>query len=250
MHPTAGEIAALQSEVAALRATLAEKNTLLADLQIRDAKLEQELTLFRGSIALASRDASPHRGLINSPSSTLDWTGALRAATAATFMVRGSAMLTVMPTGSMEPMFNERAILLIEPARFEDLKVGDVVTYRHPQFNMVVVHRILEKHGDKFWSKGDHNGRMDQVYITRENYEARVFGIIYARESPTQTRNLSECLAASSVITSRQDSHALARSPAPGPALQQSPETQIYGKPVPDFAAATDPRMTHVATVQ
>jgi hypothetical protein len=66
--------------------------------------------------------------------------------------------------------------------------VGDVVTYKHPDYGMVVVHRILEKHGDNYWSKGDNNGRMDKVFITRQNYGARVFGIIYARESSQAAR--------------------------------------------------------------
>jgi hypothetical protein len=45
-----------------------------------------------------------------------------------------------------------------------------------------VVHRVLEKRGDRFWSRGDANGRMDDIYITRENFDRRVFGIIYGRE--------------------------------------------------------------------
>jgi signal peptidase I len=83
----------------------------------------------------------------------------------------------------------------MEPARFEDLKVGDVVTYRNPRYGLLVVHRILEKRGDKFWSKGDNNGRMDLVYITRENYGARVFGIIYANEPSAQARRFAEMMA-------------------------------------------------------
>ena len=66
----------------------------------------------------------------------------------------------------MKPVFDERAILLTEAANFDDLKIGDIVTYRHPRYGMPVVHRILEKRGDKFWSKGDNNGKMDEVYIT------------------------------------------------------------------------------------
>ena len=111
-----------------------------------------------------------------SPSSTLDWASALRAATAARLMVQGSSLLTVMPTGSMEPTFNERAILITEPARFEDLKVGDVVAFMNPRL-------------------GDANGRMDDVYVTRDNYKARVFGIIYAREPSEEALHFSAVLA-------------------------------------------------------
>ena len=162
---------------------------------------EKTVLRFRLWTALAGMlGLLPPLSAAESPSSTLDWPSALRAAKAATLMVEGSDLMTVMPTGSMEPMFNERAILLMEPAPFDDLKVGDVVTYKSTRHGMMVVHRIVEKHGDKFWAKGDGNGRMDRVYITRGNYGERVFGIIYAREPSEQAgrpaRSLSRSLAA------------------------------------------------------
>jgi signal peptidase I len=75
----------------------------------------------------------------------------------------------------------DRAISL-ELTPFEELKVGDIVTYRHPQLGLPVVHRIVLKDGDKFWAKGDANERMDNEYVTRENYLRRVYGLIYAKE--------------------------------------------------------------------
>jgi signal peptidase len=191
----AAEVSALKAQVSALRSALAERNAAAGRLEASNAALKLDLSVFRGAVALASNGAPARREAAESPSSSLGWADALRAATAAKLMVDGSELLTVMPTGSMEPMFNERAILLMEPARFDDLKVGDVVTYKNPRFGLLVVHRILEKHGDKFWSKGDNNGRMDRIYITRENYGARVFGIIYAREPSVQAQRFSRSLA-------------------------------------------------------
>ena len=92
----------------------------------------------------------------------------------------GTSLCTVMPTGSMKPFFDEKAILLVEHAKFEDLRVGDIVTYRHPQLGVPVSHRLVEQDGDKFWVKGDANGRVDNVYVTRENYISRVFAVIYS----------------------------------------------------------------------
>jgi signal peptidase len=188
------ELSSLENQVAALRTALTSRDAAIRQLEARNAELKLDLSAFRGAVALASNGAPARREATESPSSSLGWASALRAATAAKLMVNGSELLTVMPTGSMEPMFNERAILLMEPARFEDLKIGDVVTYKNPRFGLLVVHRILERHGDKFWSKGDGNGRMDRVYITRENYGARVFGIIYAHESSAQARLFSQSL--------------------------------------------------------
>jgi len=188
-------IAQLTAEVAALRGALAEQEAFARTLRARNDSLSLDLAAFKGAVALASNGAPMLRDSPEAPSSSLGWDNALRAATAAKLMVDGAGLIAVMPTGSMEPMFNERAILLMEPARFEDLKVGDVVTFRDPGIGLIVVHRILERHGDKFWSKGDNNGRMDRVYITRENYGARVFGIIYAREPSAQARRFSDCMA-------------------------------------------------------
>lgn len=119
------------------------------------------------------------------PSSALDTNSALIAATAIAFQIKGAQVMTVAPTGSMRPIFDEKAYVVVEPASFEDLRVGDIVTYLHPNLHQIVVHRILEQRGDSFWTKGDHNDRMDNVYVTRENYLMRVFAIIYARESTT-----------------------------------------------------------------
>ena len=170
---------------------------MVLDVQVASLKtrLVAQDTSDAGGKALLQAQASPEaddqpvlalfdRQVVagSAPTSTLDWTTAHKLAAAMKSMVPGSKTLTVMPTGSMKPMFDERALLVLERADFDALKVGDIVTYRHPEQNMPVVHRIAEKRGDKFWSKGDNNGQMDDVYITRENFQGRVFGIIYTRE--------------------------------------------------------------------
>ena len=189
------ELAALRAEVATLRAAVAERDTKIQELEARTVALQTDISAVQQTVALASSDGSAGQGMGIAPTSALDWNSAMKIATAARFLVKGSNLLTVMPTGSMKPVFDERAILLTEAASFDDLKIGDIVTYRHPRYGMPVVHRILEKRGDKFWSKGDNNGRMDEVYITRKNYQGRVFGIIYAKEPSAQAQRFSPALA-------------------------------------------------------
>jgi signal peptidase I len=184
----AKELAALRAEVAALHANLAERDATIRELQTRTVALETDITAVQQTVALASSDGFGGRDGGIAPTSALDWASAMKIASAARFMVKGSSLITVAPTGSMKPVFDERAILLTEAANFDDLKVGDIVTYKHPRYGMTVVHRIMEKRGDKFWAKGDNNGRMDEVYITRQNFEGRVFGIIYAKEPSTQSQ--------------------------------------------------------------
>lgn len=177
------EVAVLKSKLAALEAQLAQKDTQIRQLEDNNTRLEGTLASQNKAIALASGESSSGKGPNIAPSSALDWDRALKAATAARYLVPGSTLMTVMPTGSMKPVFDERAILIMEPAKYDDLKIGDIVTYTHPKYKTPVVHRITEKHGNKYWTKGDNNSRMDDVYITPENYQARVCGIIYARET-------------------------------------------------------------------
>jgi hypothetical protein len=168
-------------------ARIAELESALKAQSEELAALRAELESYRAwmsTVALPIRNQpAPKKSLANlAPSSGLDRDAATRAAMAARLMVTGGGALNVLPTGSMRPTFDQNAILLTEPARFDDICVGDIVTFKHPSYPVPVVHRVLEKRGDRFWSRGDANGRMDDIYITRENFDRRVFGIIYGRE--------------------------------------------------------------------
>lgn len=116
------------------------------------------------------------------PTSGMDADTALRVATAIAGQVKGARVMTISRTGSMRPILDGNAIIVVEPTAYDDLRVGDIITYEHPGLHQVIVHRILEKRGDTFWTKGDHNDRMDNVYVTRENYLMRVFAIVYSQD--------------------------------------------------------------------
>lgn len=117
-----------------------------------------------------------------SPSSGLDARAALVAANTIASHIPGARVFTVMATGSMRPTFDEKAFLVVEPTPYEDLQVGDVITFQHTKMGAPIVHRIFEKRGDAFWTKGDHNSRPDNEYVTRANYGMRVVAVIYGRE--------------------------------------------------------------------
>lgn len=116
------------------------------------------------------------------PRSALDPSSALTAATLIAGRIPGAKVVSVLPTGSMRPMFDQKAFLVVEPANYEDLRVGDIITYEHPKLRTPVVHRIIEKRSEGYWTKGDYNSRPDDEYVTRANYLMRVCAIIYARE--------------------------------------------------------------------
>lgn len=116
------------------------------------------------------------------PSSTLTMARAHLAAWTVANQLPGGEVATVAATGSMRPLFDQHALLILEAAPFDSLQVGDIVTYRDPQLGIVIVHRLIERHGDRFWAKGDHNRRMDNLWVTRKNYCMRVCGILYTHQ--------------------------------------------------------------------
>jgi uncharacterized small protein (DUF1192 family) len=162
-------VARLERAIAARDAEIAR---LKAALNVRFAE--------QGNVVALGDPTAFRRGSGEmTPTSSLTRERGTQLAQLLSLVKRQSSYSTVLPTGSMKPLFDEKAVLLLEAAPFEDLKVGDIVTYRHPALGVPVVHRLVLKDGDKFWSKGDANGRMDNVYVTRENYLKRVYGVIY-----------------------------------------------------------------------
>lgn len=132
-------------------------------------------------VARAAVPAPTRANSVLTPTSQLDLETARRiAGVAAILSGKDVVAASVLPTGSMQPYFDEHAILLLEAAPFDQLRLGDVVTFYHPRLKLVVAHRLVEKRGQAFWSKGDHNSGMDDVYVTTENYQRRLMGVIYA----------------------------------------------------------------------
>ena len=172
--------AAFQSrEVERLRLELAAKELEIAQLK---AALSVHIVRENSVVALSDQRVIRSGNREYTPSSSMTFEQAEQIARLFALMKPGSSFCTVMPTGSMKPFFDEKAVLLMEAAPFEALKVGDIVTYRHPQLGLPVVHRLVIKEGDRFWAKGDANDRMDNVYVTKENYIRRVYGMIYSKE--------------------------------------------------------------------
>jgi signal peptidase I len=139
------------------------------------------------TVTLAVNPRPTYAGATVAPSSQLTREQALALASAlAKVSGRDIIVAAVGPTGSMRPYFDENALLLLEAAPFGELRLGDVVTFFHPRLHVEVVHRLLEKRGDAFWSKGDHNNWMDDVLVTPENYHRRLVGVIYFQPGTAQ----------------------------------------------------------------
>ncbi|WP_199226877.1 hypothetical protein [Opitutus sp. ER46] len=90
----------------------------------------------------------------------------------------------VQPNGSLRPYFDENAVLMLESVPYAELRVGDVVTFFHPQLNAVVVHRLVEKRDGMFWSRADRSAGAEAVHVTPENYRRRLVGVVYVNPQP------------------------------------------------------------------
>ncbi len=148
-----------------------------------------------GPVRRASPPALTRANAALTPSSHLNFETARGLASVASVLSgRDVVVAAVLPTGSMRPFFDENALLLLEAVPFDQLRLGDVVTFYHPKLKVVVAHRLVEKRGDAFWSKGDYNGHMDDLYITAENYRRRLMGVLYM--DPRAARPGTDAIAA------------------------------------------------------
>ncbi len=175
-----------QNEVVWLRHELKSRDDVIVQLQAEISRLRTALNTqiqrANSVVALSDRPGIFGGEREFTPSSSLPRERAEQIGRIFALMEPGSSYCTVLPTGSMRPFFDEKAVLLMENVPFDQLKVGDIVTYRHPSLGIPVVHRLVIKDRDKFWAKGDANEHMDNVYVTPANYLRRVYGMIYSRE--------------------------------------------------------------------
>lgn len=87
--------------------------------------------------------------------------------------VFGCSVVTVM-SGSMEPAFSPGDMLIIR--RQEQYQVGDIVTYESE--GSFITHRLVERDGDTWVTKGDANNAPDGMPLREENLYGSVWLVI------------------------------------------------------------------------
>lgn len=96
-------------------------------------------------------------------------------------------------SGSMRPSIDGNTIFVGEKNVYDDLSVGDLVSYRSflPGRGFVL-HRIIARQGDDWIVKGDNNALPDLEMVTRANFDMRVFITMTSSEEPPHYLTQSE----------------------------------------------------------
>lgn len=77
---------------------------------------------------------------------------------------RGQQLLSVQ-TASMVPVFRPHDALLIVPTKPTDLRVGQIISYRSPLNDRIIIsHRLLAAHAGQLTTAGDATGSPDPIF--------------------------------------------------------------------------------------
>ncbi len=95
--------------------------------------------------------------------------------------IGGLSILTVS-SNSMQPELAVGDIIIIK--KCSDYKINDIITYSVDE-QYLVTHRIIEKEGNNFYTKGDSNNVSDSEIVKIENvkgkliYNSKLLKLIY-----------------------------------------------------------------------
>ena len=94
----------------------------------------------------------------------------------ASLVISHSHVLCVVRSGSMRPVLAPGDLIIVNPLD-KDIKVGDVIVYKRPNGNYLVIHRVYKIAENEIWTKGDHNCCPDPYRIDKEDIIGKWIGI-------------------------------------------------------------------------
>ncbi len=129
-------------------------------------------------------------GLTVAPHSTVSRDTALALAKHVATSI-GGRVYVIAPSGSMLPTLDEGSIVTIEKVALDKLKRGDIIVYRNTA-GLAVIHRLYERHDDRWFVLGDNNASVDRETVSTDNLLGRVCAIFYTATE----KNISDQLTA------------------------------------------------------
>ena len=94
----------------------------------------------------------------------------------ASIIISQTHVLCVVRSGSMRPVLEVGDLIIVNPFD-HNLEKGDVIVYKRPGANYLVIHRIYEINDKGILTKGDHNCCPDPYLISEENVIGKWTGI-------------------------------------------------------------------------
>ena len=79
----------------------------------------------------------------------------------------------VVRTNSMEGAIRKNALIIVYAARWDTLKVGDVITFQRAD-GQLDTHRVIARDGAHITTKGDNAAAPDAGWVTPDNYKYKV----------------------------------------------------------------------------
>lgn len=96
-------------------------------------------------------------------------------------IILGTSPFYYVEGNSMHPTLENGDLIIIYKVDFESLKVGDIIVFNSPVYNVRIVHRIMDIKfigGEKVLiTKGDNNRVPDPGYVREEDYIGKYVGI-------------------------------------------------------------------------
>ena len=90
----------------------------------------------------------------------------------------GGRVYAIASSGSMLPTLDEGSIVTVEMVALDKLKKGDIIIYRNTS-GVAVIHRLYERHNDRWYVLGDNNTSVDREMVSVGNFIGRVCAIFY-----------------------------------------------------------------------
>jgi signal peptidase I len=86
-------------------------------------------------------------------------------------------------TNSMDPFLDKGSNgIEIKPEKPEDIKVGDIISYKSDKYDGIIIHRVIEIKKDNeiyYMAKGDNNQEADDEKIRFNQVQGILIGVIY-----------------------------------------------------------------------
>ena len=80
--------------------------------------------------------------------------------------------IAIVKGTSMNPQFSDGDLVITRRCR--DINLNDIIVFREPHINILVIHRVMRREGSWFFTKGDTNEVSDPNPLTIKQSSGKV----------------------------------------------------------------------------